>query len=142
VNQPAVDYLRKLVDQLRAAQTADEVVAVVRSAREVGLTGPSVAEVLEAVPWLVRGGEGTVAGRPVIVLPAERMRALGVRVTKLPLLDQYAALPCGQQIGVLVVILLMVLLTFDAPADVQEKIWGAITTLGAGIAAIKWMTKN
>ena len=91
-------------------------------------------------------GEGTltagatvhaqVAGVAASALPAE------ARVTKPTLWEQYAALPCGQQLGVLTVILLMVLVTFDLPRDVQDQIWGLITTLGAAGAAIKWITKT
>jgi hypothetical protein len=45
------------------------------------------------------------------------------RVTEPTLWQQYAALPCGQQIGVLLVIL-MVLLSFELPDAAKNQLGG------------------
>jgi hypothetical protein len=71
-----------------------------------------------------------------------QMAQAEAQVTKpTTLLEQYVRLPCGQQLAVLVVFLL-VLLSFDLPSDVQEKLWGLITELGAAIWVIQKITKR
>lgn len=72
-------------------------------------------------------------------LKAESVLAAEAR--KPTLMQQFAALPHGQQLGVLVVIL-SVLLSIELPKDVQDQIWGLITTLGAAIWVIQKITRS
>ena len=80
---------------------------------------------------------------PVDVIPAflVETKATTPTVTKPTLPEWFYALPCGQQLAVIVVILLVVL-SVELPHDVQDQIWGLITTLGAAIWVIQKITKS
>jgi hypothetical protein len=55
--------------------------------------------------------------------------------------EWFTALPCGQQLGVIIVILL-VILSVELPHEVQDQVWGLITTLSAAIWVIQKITKS
>jgi hypothetical protein len=82
---------------------------------------------------------GTFTG--TATLRIEPVMTAEARVMRPTLMQQYNALSHGQQIGVLVVILL-VLLAFDLREDVQEQICGIITVLGGAIWVIQRITKS
>lgn len=63
------------------------------------------------------------------------------KVTEPTLLTQFVALPCGQQIAV-VLIILAPLLYLGLPADVQAQIAGLITALGAALWMIGVVTRK
>jgi hypothetical protein len=63
------------------------------------------------------------------------------KVTEPTLLTQFVALPCGQKIAV-VLIILAPLLYFGLPADVQAQIVGLITVLGAALWMIGMITRK
>jgi hypothetical protein len=94
--------------------------------------GATLEEVLEYVRRLHFG---------IADLDGEGKPTAEAHVTKSTMLEQYARLPCGQQIVVLVLFLL-VLLSFDLPDAVKNQLWGLITELGAAIWIIQRITKR
>jgi hypothetical protein len=82
----------------------------------------------------------TAVAVSVATLPKPTVAATG-KVTEPTLLTQFAALPCGQQIAV-VLIILAPLLYLGLPADVQAQIAGLITVLGAALWLIGVVTKK
>jgi hypothetical protein len=152
MNQPAGRDFWKIVDQMRAARTPDEVFAIVYDAHARGVVGegavhlasrlseagnlparPSLLALRRSETRLVRAlaGQASASCTPPPMAPA-----------RVPTLwDQFAALPCGQQLAVIVVILL-VALSAELPHEVQDQVWGMITTLGAAIWVIQRITRS
>lgn len=145
MSQPDAPTPAEYVLKIQAARTPDEVLVVLREIRErPPVFNPTVAETLRAY---FEFRAATLTGERTVTAHAQVAGAQGTaldaeaRVTKPTLMQQYATLPCGQQIAVLVVILL-VLLSVDLPRDVQDQIWGLITVLGAAIWVIGRITKS
>lgn len=85
--------------------------------------------------------ERTVAAvAATATLPKPTVSATG-KAADPTLLAQFVALPCGQRIAV-VLIVLSVVLYFDLPTDVQAEIVGLITVLGAAMWAISMVTRK
>jgi hypothetical protein len=142
VSEPdAPTYAEMLARLIEEPRPWDELLARLRVAR--GTAPDPDAKVLEVLrdflaenAFRARGavlhGEGTLTAEAQVIKRT---------VPKSRLLEQYVRLPCGQQLGVLVVFLLL-LFSFDLPSDVQEKLWGLITELGAAIWMIQRITKK
>ena len=143
--------------RLGAAVTREEWLALVREIRErwpvsnetvrnvildffFESTGKTPATFQELSDYVRARGELDLTIRRGVVTWTSAV-TLGVSVPKPTVLEQYVRLPCGQQLAVLVVFLL-VLISFDLPSDVQEKLWGLITELGAAIWVIQRITRK
>jgi hypothetical protein len=80
------------------------------------------------------------AATATATLPKPKVSATG-KAAEATLLTQFTALPCGQRIAV-VLIILSVLLYLDLPADVQDQIVGLITVLGGALWFITKVTRK
>jgi hypothetical protein len=152
VSEPEEPDPAEIARNLQQATNSVQFAATLRLLRRWSAEVPSAItpeslEVLVAyfedapVTLFVRGARGTGKAHLASVLRAEATLTAEGKVTKPTPLQQYFSLPCGQQLAVLVVILL-VALSVELPRDVQDQIWGLITVLGAAIWTIGRITRS
>lgn len=138
MNQPvfADNNLWKLIDQLRASPAREDLQAFLLSLAEGLREDPGVSDLLRR--WqamMLTAGADTYAQAALATgsaMTAEAQVTKPADATKPTLLQQYARLPCGQQLGVLTVILLAVLL-LDPPPEVRDHIAYLIGLFSAAI---------
>lgn len=143
MNQPADsdDPFRKAVQQLLAVHTAEEALQIINAARDRGVIAPFVVEQLSTLALSRTGFLRGRSGTGKATLAAESTLTAEGQVTRATLPEWFYSLPCGQQLAVVVVILL-VILSVELPHEVQDQIWGLITTLGAAIWVVQRITRS
>jgi hypothetical protein len=153
VSQPSRDDLVQIAKRIVASRTVEEVLAVLRESRETAQPDPAVLELLRSylhvsdAPLVIAEERTLTAGaalRAESRLTAEASvagRFQGQAVTKPALPEWFNKLPCGQQLGV-VVILLLVALSLPLPPDDRDYVAYLLAVLGAAIWAIQRITKS
>jgi hypothetical protein len=147
VNQPV--NIDQIVEILLATSTSEAPWEVRKFLRDIRDPRATPTQVLDALPdVLMRLSDSTDSDHPLQVVYKNAIATLSSvpsvtaeGATKPTLLEQYARLPCGQQLAVLAVILLF-FLSFDLPPGIRDYIAGQLAIIGAALAVIHKITKS
>jgi hypothetical protein len=159
VTQPVYgdNNLWKLIDQLRATRTPENLGALLQEIRDrlgVGATVPFLAREMRAGHWRYLIVPATVTAERTFLFPALGLSVLAAESTvtadaqttkstgKPTLLEWFNALPCGQQLGVCTILILVAVLAFDVSTEARDYIASMLAVIGVAYSVIRKITKS